>query len=185
MTTSLRVAAQSRIYSYLVFALLIAGCVSSPERASRAAKPEFGVEQLLRLPVTKGQAGVDEVVHILQRLYGVSEDTQLSPQTNTKTPLMLADGVVLSKVFVDKGPTGWLSVNMGVNLDVANPSCLTVENAAALIGAKKTNEYKGDGVGYAGHTEYSFDNRNIRINLVAIHPGPHCLGAVWIYKKFP
>lgn len=185
MTTSLRVSARRWGSSCLVLALLIAGCASSPEHFTPTAKSEFGIEQLLRLPVTKGGAGVDEVIHTLQKLYGVGQDTQLAPDTNTKTPLTLTDGAILSQVFVDKEPAGWVSVNMGVNLDVDAQSCFTVEQAAALIGAKKMNEYLGDGVGHAGYTEYTFDNRDIYINLGAPHPGPHCLGAVWIYKKFP
>jgi len=185
MTTSLRVTARRLGYSCLLFVLPIAGCASSPEIVAPAAKSGLGIEQLLTLPITEGQAGVDEVVHILQKLYGVSQEAELSPYTNTKTPIRLSDGAAISKVLASKGAVGWESVNMGVNLDVDTQSCFTVEQAAAVIGAKKTNEYMGDGVGYAGHVEYSFDNREVHIDLVALHPGPHCLGAIWIYKKFP
>lgn len=167
----------------MALALLIASCASNQEHITPAAKSEFGMKQLLRLPATKGRTGVDEVIHTLQKLYGVSLDTELAPDTNTKAPLTLTDGAILSMVFVETGPDGWVSVNMGVNLDIEARSCLTVEQAAALIGAKKMDEYLGDGVGYAGHTEYVFEDRDVNIRLVAQHPGPHCLGAVWIYKK--
>lgn len=185
MAMSLSVLAQKFGRFGLVLVLATAGCASNPAHTLPAVKPQFGMEEILRSPVDKGRLGVDEIINALQTLYGVSRDAQLNPYDNTATPLTLSDGVTISKVFIDKGPNGWTSVNMGVNLDSADSSCLTVENAAALIGAKRASEYLGDGVGYEGHLEYSFDSPEISIQLVALHPGPHCLGAVWIYKKSP
>lgn len=183
MTTSLRVAAQRWNYCCLMFVLFIAGCASIREVDVSVAKPSLGMEQLLRLPVTKGHEGVNQVIHALQAVYGVGAAENLSMLGNTGSVVSLADGFIVSKAFTDirEPGIGWRQVAF----EVADKPCFAIERAAALIGAKKMDEYLGDGVGYVGHTEYLFDNHEINIRLTAIHPGPHCLGAVWIHKKFP
>lgn len=163
--------------------VLLAACVSGSRIHTVQTGSGLGMEQLLRLPATRGHAGVDEVVDALQRLYGVDKAIPLSPRINTSATITLADGAKISQVFVSGGPTDWESINLGVNLDRAAATCLTVERAASLIGAIKTDQSVGDGIGQNGRVRYAFNSREVRIDLVAPHPGPHCLGAVWIYKK--
>lgn len=142
MTTSLRVAAQRWGYSCLVLALLIAGCASTREDAVPAEKPGLGMEQLLRLPVENGHEGVDEVVHALQALYGVGPDTQLPPSNSFKTPVTLADGIVLAQTLTDTrlSMPKWSELA----IEVTDKPCFPVERAAALIGAKKMDEHLGN-----------------------------------------
>lgn len=164
-------------FTGFMLTLFVAGCASTKNTASPNAKRGFGMEQLLRLPVDKGHAGVDEIVRELQALYGVSPDTQLSPLGNAKASINLEDGTVIDQALTDAPERDEIAIK------VADKPCFPVERAAALVGAKKMYEDLGDGIGYVGHIDYSFNNADVRINLVAVNPGQHCLSTVWIYKE--
>jgi hypothetical protein len=181
MTTSLKIGANRWSYLCLFLFLPIAGCASDPQAGAPVARPGLGIEQVLRLPVTKGHAGVDEVVHAIQALYGVDTATQLPPSNNVKSPITLADGTVLVQALTD--PRLRTPKWNELAIEVTEKPCFPIENAAALIGAKKMAESAGDGVGHAGSIEYSFNNSGVRIDLTASHPGPHCLRTVWMYKN--
>ncbi|MGO4776639.1 hypothetical protein AB4084_14225 [Lysobacter sp. 2RAB21] len=124
---------------------------------------------------------MDEVVHAIQALYGVDTDTQLPPSNNVKSPITLADGTVLAQALTD--PRLRTPKWNELAIEIADKPCFPIENAAALIGAKKMAESVGDGVGHAGSVEYSFNNRDVRIDLAAPYRAPHCLRTVWMYKN--
>ncbi|MBT2745769.1 MULTISPECIES: hypothetical protein [unclassified Lysobacter] len=110
-----------------------------------------------------------------------TSDTQLPPPGNVKSSMRLADGIVLARALTDHRlrTLKWNELA----IEITDKPCFPIEPAAALTGAKEMAESVADSGGYAGSVEYSFNNRDVRIDLTASYAGPHCLRTVWIYKN--
>lgn len=173
MISSFRVATHMTCIACLGLALVSFGCTNTGTKSTPPLERNFGMEQLLRLPIENGREGVDEIVLAMRGLYKVNSGTELSPLTNTPGHTKLADGIVVSQA---------LTTEEGIVMVVADKPCFTIERAVALTGATKAYEGPGDDI-RSGLVAYILDNHEVRIEIDAYDPGRNCMDKLSIYKQ--
>ncbi|QWF16303.1 hypothetical protein [Lysobacter capsici] len=180
MATKLYITSIRLTFGWLAFATVIAGCTSAPSIGTTPSASSLSIEQLVRLPAENGHAGLDQVVRALQARYGERSNVELSPLTNTATPITLADGTVITQAVTNIN--GSDDVARDVFLGIAERPCLDAHRIAAMIGAKKGYEVDGDDM-TTGHSSYFFQSAQIDIEMEAQRQGPACVRSIAIYKR--
>lgn len=182
MATKLRITSIRLAFDCLAFATVVTGCTSAPSIGTTPSASSLSIEQVVRLPAEKGHKGVDQVVQALQARYGQRSDVELSPLTNTATPITLDDGTVITQAVTNINASG--DVAKDVFLGIAELPCVDANRIAAVIGAKKGYEVDGDDV-TTGHSSYFFQSAQVDIEMDAQRPGPACVRSIAIYKRLP
>ncbi|ALN87806.1 hypothetical protein LC55x_4558 [Lysobacter capsici] len=182
MATKLCITSIRLTFGCLAFATVVAGCASAPSIGTAPSASSLSIEQVVRLPAENGHQGLDQVVRALQARFGQRSDVELSPLTNTRTPITLNDGTVITQVVTNINVSD--DVARDVFLGIAERPCVDAHRIAAMIGAKKGYEVDGDDI-TTGHSSYFFQSAQIDIEMDAQRPGPACARSIAIYKRLP
>ena len=177
MATKLCITSIRLTFGCLAFATVVAGCTSAPSIGTAPSASSLSIEQVMRLPAENGHQ-----VRALQARYGQRSDVELSPLTNTQTPITLIDGTVITHVVTNINVSD--DVARDVFLGIAERPCVDAHRIAAMIGAKKGYEVDGDDI-TTGHSSYFFQSAQVDIEMDAQRPGPACVRSIAIYKRIP